>query len=248
MTPLESDDPLPDPAREPFWARIHATLRDDLASGRYAPGDRLPSEAALATRFSANRHTVRRALAALAEAGLVHARQGAGVYVTARPTDYRLSRRTRFARNLADSGHTPERHILALETRAADAREAEALEILPGAPVHLWEGVSLADDVPLALFRSAFCATRFPGLLPVIEATRSVTAALTRFGVADYTRKLTRLSAERADAVQARHLRLAEGAPLLRAVAINVDPDGRPVEYGRTWFAGDRVQLIVEPD
>jgi GntR family phosphonate transport system transcriptional regulator len=75
-----------------------------------------------------------------------------------------------------------------------------------------------------------------------------VTAALARFGVADYTRKSTRLSAERADPVRARHLRLAEGAPLLRTVSVNVDPEGRPVEYGRTWFAGDRVQLIVEPD
>ncbi|MCU0907022.1 MAG: phosphonate metabolism transcriptional regulator PhnF [Rhodobacteraceae bacterium] len=234
--------------KDPFWIRIRAVLESDLAAGRYAPGDRLPSEAALAARFAANRHTVRRALAALAEAGLVHARQGAGVYVTARPTDYRISRRTRFARNLTDTGHTPDRQILTLETRAADAREAEALAIAPGAPVHLWEGISLADGAPIALFRSVFCATRFPQLLTVLAETRSVTATLARFGVADYTRKSTRLSAERADPVRARHLRLTEGAPLLRAVSINVDADDRPVEYGRTWFAGDRVQLLVEPD
>jgi len=246
MTMNPADGPVP--GRNPFWLRIRAALEGDLAAGRYAPGDRLPSEAALATRFAANRHTVRRAIAALAEAGLVHARQGAGVYVTARPTNYRISRRTRFARNLTEAGQTPDRQILTLETRAADAREAEALEISPGAPVHLWEGISLADGAPVALFRSAFCATRFPGILDALQATRSVTAALARCGVSDYTRKSTRLSAERADAVRARHLRLSEGAPILRAVAVNVDPDGRPVEYGRTWFAGDRVQLIVEPD
>lgn len=246
MTMNPADGPGPDKDR--FWSRIRAALEGDLAAGRYAPGDRLPSEAALSARFAANRHTVRRALAALAEAGLVHARQGAGVYVTARPTDYRISRRTRFNRNLTEAGQTPDRQILTLETRAADVREAEALDIDPGAPVHLWEGVSLADGAPLALFRSVFCATRFPGLLQLLQETRSVTAALARCGVADYTRKSTRLSAERADPVRARHLRLPEGAPILRAVAINVDLEGRPVEYGRTWFAGDRVQLIVEPD
>jgi GntR family phosphonate transport system transcriptional regulator len=42
------------------------------------------------------------------------------------------------------------------------------------------------------------------------------------------------------------HLRIAEGAPVLRSEAVNVDPAGQPVEYGVTWFAGDRVTLTVE--
>ena len=232
----------------PVWTRIRAALEDDLAAGRYGPGDRLPSETALAARFGVNRHTLRRAVAALAEAGLLHARRGAGVFVTARPTDYPIGRRTRFHRNLIAAGQTPERRFLSLETRAADAGEAEALALAAGAPVQVCEGLSLADGVPLAVFRSVFCAHRFPDLLGALEQTRSVTAALARAGVTDYTRRSTRLSAERADAVRARHLRLPEGAPLLRTVAVNVDADGHPVEYGRSWFAGDRVQLIVEPD
>lgn len=232
----------------PIWTRIRTQLEQDLAAGRYAPGDRLPSEATLAARFGVNRHTLRRAVAALAEAGLVHARRGAGVFVTARPTDYPIGRRTRFHQNLIAAGQTPERRILRLETRAADAGEAAALDLAPGAPVHLCEGISLADGVPLALFRSVFCARRFPELTAALAETRSITAALARAGLQDYTRRSTRLSAERADAIRARHLQLPEGAPILRTVAINVDAEGRPVEYGRSWFAGDRVQLIVEPD
>jgi len=44
------------------------------------------------------------------------------------------------------------------------------------------------------------------------------------------------------------HLRISEGAPILRTVSVNVDPGGRPVEFGHTWFAGDRVTLVVTPD
>lgn len=40
---------------------------------------------------------------------------------------------------------------------------------------------------------------------------------------------------------------LAEGAPILRTRAVNVDGTGHPVEYGTTWFAGDRVALTVAP-
>jgi GntR family phosphonate transport system transcriptional regulator len=229
-----------------LWIDVHEMLAADLAAGRWAPGDRLPTEAQLALRFGVTRHTVRRALAALAEAGLVHPRRGAGVFVTGRVTEYPLSLRTRFRDNLLSAGQTPYKQVLRLETLPADQREADELGLAPGAPVHLWEGISLADGVPIGLFRSAFDATRFPGLAEALGRHQSVTAALAEMGVGDYTRRSTRLSAERADPVQAGHLRLSVGVPLLRAVAVNVDPDGRPVEYGRTWFAGDRVQLVVE--
>lgn len=229
-----------------LWSDLRIALEADLAAGRWNPGDRLPTEAQLAQRFGVNRHTVRRALAALAEAGLVHARRGAGVFVTGRVTEYPLTRRTRFRDNLLSAGQAPQKRILRLETLPAEPREAEALDLPPGAPVHLWEGVSLADGVPISLFRSAFDAARFPALPEALQRHLSVTAALAEMGINDYTRRATRLSAESANMVRARHLHLPPGAPLLRTVSVNVDPAGTPVEYGRTWFVGERVQLIVE--
>ena len=77
-------------SRSPIWSAIAVTLTSDIRSGHYRQGDKLPTEAALAARCGGNRHTVRHALASLAEAGLVHARRGSGVFVTARPTEYRL--------------------------------------------------------------------------------------------------------------------------------------------------------------
>ena len=234
-------------AKTRIWQQIEARLRDEIAAGHYGPGDKLPTEAALAARFGVNRHTVRRALSEMQDAGLVHARRGAGVFVAAAPTDYRLGRRTRFRQNVEAAGQSAAGRILRLETRKADAREAAALEIAAGDPVLVKESIGLADAAPLALSVSVFPLDRLPGLAEAFAETGSVTEALARAGVADYTRRHTRLSAERASATQALHLQIPEGAPLLRAVAVNVDAAGRPVEYGRTWFAGDRVQLVVEP-
>lgn len=232
----------------PVWISIRAALEADLAAGRYRPGDRLPSEAALAARFGVNRHTLRRAIAALAETGLVQARRGAGVFVTARPMDYPLKRRTRFHQSLIAAGQSPDRRILSLETRTADRDEAGALDLPEGRMVHVFEGVNLSGGVPLAHFCSVFCATRFPDLAVLLAETRSITDSLRRAGLSDYTRRSTRLSAERADPLRAGHLLVPVGAPVLRTVAINVDADGRPVEYGQSWFAGDRIQLVVEAE
>jgi GntR family phosphonate transport system transcriptional regulator len=236
---------MPPPA---LWTSLRDALAADIAAGRHPTGARLPAEAQLAQRFGVNRHTVRRALAALADEGLVQARRGAGVYVTGRVTEYPIRRRTRFTEALTSAGQRPEKQILRLETLPADRVEAEALGLATGAPVHVWEGISLADGVPISLFRSVFDATRLPGLKAALETHHSVTLALSAVGLGDYTRHSTRLSAELADPLRAGHLRLPVGAALLHSVAINIDPEGRVVEYGNTWFAGPRVQLTVSGD
>ncbi|MES2816716.1 MAG: phosphonate metabolism transcriptional regulator PhnF [Pseudomonadota bacterium] len=231
--------------KDPLWSAIAATLTAEIGSGHYRPGDRLPTEAALATRFGVNRHTVRHALAALAERGLVRSRQGAGVFVEQRPTDYPLGRRVRFHQNVLAAGQTPSRRISRTETRPCDAEEARALRLHPGDAVHVVEGVSLADGQPIAAFRSVFPASRFPDLLAVIRETGSITRSLAASGLPDYTRAETRLTAQLADPVLAVALAVRSGAPVLRTVAVNVDPAGGPVEHGLTWFAGERVTLTV---
>ena len=232
-------------ARTAIWTSISTTLTTDIAEGRYGPGDKLPTEATLSARFGVNRHTVRRALAAMADDGLVHARRGAGVFVAQTPTDYPIGRRVRFHQNLTAAGRAPAKEILSLETRTADEREAEALDIAIGASVHVYDGLSLADGQAIALFRSVFPAERFPNILRDVDETKSVTAAFLRHGVTDYTRASTRMTAKLANPTQALHLRITEGAPILRSVGINVDLDGAPIEFGHTWFAGDRVTLTV---
>ncbi|MBT9382353.1 phosphonate metabolism transcriptional regulator PhnF [Pseudooceanicola sp. CBS1P-1] len=233
------------PRKTPLWQSIAKALTADIAEGRYRPGDRLPTEAELSARFGVNRHTVRRGLAVLSEQGMIHARRGAGVFVALSPTDYPLGRRVRFHQNIRAAGRLPARQLLLTDTRKADAAEARHLGLPPGAPVLATEGISLADGQPIALFRSVFPGDRFPGLAQSLAEVPSITAALKRHGVTDYTRAWTRADARRADATQALHLHLREGDPLLRTTSLNVDPQGQPVEYGRTWFAGERVTLTL---
>ena len=235
------------PEPGPIWRQIRDALGAEIGD-RYRPGDRLPSEAQLATRFGVDRHTVRRALAEMQAEGLVHARRGAGVFVTGTPVSYRLGRRTRFTQNIAEAGRTGSREILRLETLPGTRAETDALSLAPGGRVHVLDSIGLSDNVPFTYHVSTFPADRLPGLPGHLRATGSITAALAACGVPDYRRASTRLAAERATGAVARHLRLPEGAPVLRAVSLNTDPDGRPVEHGRTWFSSDRVEILVDEE
>lgn len=234
------------PTKTPIWRAIADALRSDLAEGRYCPGDKLPTEAALAERFGVNRHTVRHGISALVDEGLIRTRRGAGAFVAATPTDYPIGTRVRFHENLIAAGRRPEKRVLHVEERAATVGEANALTLSPGAQICTYHGLSLADGQPIAVFESMFPLERLPGISAALRDTSSVTEALSISGVNDYTRASTRLTATRATATQALHLQVTEGDPLLRSSGVNVDEHRQPVEFGRTWFVGDRVTLTIE--
>ena len=234
--------------RIPLWTGIRDQIEQDIRRGRYREREQLPTEASLSVRFGVNRHTVRRALADLSDRGMVQSRRGAGVFVTPAQTEYPIGERVRFHRNLLASGRTPKKKFLLLETRTADQVEREALSPARGDKVHVCEGLSYADETPIALFRSVFPAVAVPGILDTLRTVSSITKALALNGVADYTRASTRVTAKAASPTLAAHLNIPQGTPVLRTTSLNVDPEGQPIEFGQTWFAGDRVTLTIEPD
>ena len=62
------------------YSRVKAFLKQGLASGRWVPGDQLPSEAELVQQFAVSRMTVGRALRELQAEGLVSRLQGVGTF------------------------------------------------------------------------------------------------------------------------------------------------------------------------
>ena len=71
--------PLHDGA--PRYRQIHSHLKSLIASGKYLPGERMPTEKAIAEQFAVSRHTARYVLQLLTHEGLVIRRQGAGSFV-----------------------------------------------------------------------------------------------------------------------------------------------------------------------
>lgn len=68
-------------ARKPKYQKLFESLKTDIVAGRYKPGQKLPSEAALVTKSGASRITVGRAIRELQNLGLVDRIAGSGTYV-----------------------------------------------------------------------------------------------------------------------------------------------------------------------
>lgn len=75
--------PLRAARRAGLIEQVIAQLREQISSGHWQVGDRIPTEAELAASTGTSRNTVREAVQSLVHAGLLDRRQGSGTYVTA---------------------------------------------------------------------------------------------------------------------------------------------------------------------
>ncbi|MBP2551078.1 DNA-binding FadR family transcriptional regulator [Neorhizobium galegae] len=130
-------------------SRISAALRQDLVSGAFRPGDRLPSESALTREYSVSRTVVREAIAILRADGLVEARKGAGVFAleirpeAERPFNDLATQRISSVIELLEL-----RTVFEVESAALAALRRSATQIEEILEAHRRVGQCLADGAP----------------------------------------------------------------------------------------------------
>src|SRR6201996_4574166 len=89
---------------KPKYQKLFESLKSDIISGRFRPGQKLPSETALVNRTGASRITVGRAIRELQNIGLVDRIAGSGTYV--RQPDAASNRPHLFGLLIPDLGET----------------------------------------------------------------------------------------------------------------------------------------------
>ncbi len=240
--------PLQRTAGAPLWRQVEELLTQAIRSGRIKPGEQLPTEFALAERFAVNRHTIRRALAALEAESLIRVERGRGTFVHENVIDYQVSRRTRFSENLRRQNREPSGLILDAGERPAPHPVARALGLSEGETVVWIKHLSQADGRPISTADHYFPYKRFQGFLEIYRQRKSITATYAYFGVFDYTRKSTRVTARMPTLEEAELLKQPKNRPVLVTESVNIDADGEPIEYGCTAFNGEVVQLVVSAE
>lgn len=71
-----------DPGRDvPLFVQIAEQIEDDVFTGAYAEGDRVPSTNELAALLGINPHTVLKGMNILVDEGIIYKRRGMGMYV-----------------------------------------------------------------------------------------------------------------------------------------------------------------------
>ncbi|WP_144634233.1 phosphonate metabolism transcriptional regulator PhnF [Bordetella genomosp. 13] len=229
------------------WRQIGELLADDIRKKLYAPGERLPPEPELAARYAVNRHTIRRAMGELEQSGLVRIEQGRGTFVQEHAIDYAIGKRTRFSENLRRQGLPAHLQFLGKQLlRHAEA--AAQLDLPRNAELLRVQMLGKSGQRVIDVSEHYFDARRFPDLAEKLDALGSVSKAYAEYGIADYTRKWSRITAAIPDPDVARLLGQPKTRPILQVEALNVDVSQAPLQYSVTRFGGDFVQLVVSDD
>lgn len=223
-------------ARSALYHRIQGDISESIASGEYPPGERIPSETALAERYGVTRMTVRQAISGLISKGLVTRKQGSGTYVLrARQPARALNQLTGFTDDMTAQGYKPtSRQLSNAEVEAPEAVQ-DALELNAGAHVIRLERVRILDETPWALHLVWLPLWLAPELVRRDMANVSLYQILEEeFGVR-LSSASQRISAVRATAHHAEFLNVEEGSPLLHTEKLTRDENNQPVEFVESW-------------
>jgi GntR family transcriptional regulator len=229
-------------------ASVSDELRQRIDQGGLPAGSRLPSEPDLAAELQVSRATLREALRALEEEGLLRRRQGSGTYVAERPrmansldVNFGVTEAIRAAGMRA--GIANGRHWV----EPASAAEAARLELEPGQDVLVVERVRTAEDKPVVLSRDVV-PSRLVGDRPqVVEHMlhRSIYEVLEQdLGVVIH-HGVARFRPVRADRAVAGRLGVPRGELLLYLWQVDYAEDGAAVLSSHEFHLADAFEFTV---
>jgi GntR family phosphonate transport system transcriptional regulator len=228
------------------WREIEEALGREIADGTYPSGTKLPPESDLAARFGVNRHTVRRALAELQNRGSISIERGRGMFVKAPRRAYPIRHRTRFSENVSHIVQNARGQMLRSWHMPATEQIARDLDIPTGTTIVAFDNLRVIDGMPVSLTTHHFPADRFHEMPVLFAETGSVTKALTMIGLDDYTRRLTRVYARRSTPEEATILQHERDEPVLVVESINIDLQGRPIEFGNSRSTGGQWEVVFD--
>jgi GntR family transcriptional regulator len=224
------------------YVDVADALRTRIAGGHVGP---LPSEAELGAEFGVSRVTVRRALEALRDEGLVTSRKGAGWFVAVDPVRQPLGRVTTVEAALEAAGARASRRVLEYVFEAAPPDVAKVLGLTADDEVLRVTRVNLADDDPFAMV-TVWVPAALGAHLSRADVERSTFyELLPRLGV-EPGRVVQTITAVSANRQEARRLGVPSGSALLACRRVTYDRDGHAVIVAEHRYAAHRTAFEVE--
>mgnify|MGYP001026034931 CR=1 FL=1 len=224
--------------------RVYLSLHDQITDGRLCDGETLPGEQRLAETYSVSRVTVRRALDALNERGLIEKRVGSGTRVCSKSiNDKRAALNfNTLMPQLVEMGQATTARLLSFSYSQPPDQVVKALGLHPAEKAQIAIRVRASDGVPFS-----YLTTYVPTLIAQNYsendlATTPLFKLLERSGV-QIDAAHQSVSAALAGPEVAEALNVAEGSALLSLKRVVRDATGKGVEFLSGLYRPDMFSL-----
>ena len=221
---------------------LRARLRETIAG---APvGERLPSERELSLLHGVARMTIRHAMGALVDEGLVERRHGSGTYVLPQPL-VRLLGLTSFTQDMRERGLEPSSRLLDFQMIAADGSLATQLRIATGERVIAFTRLRLGSGEAMAVETVWIPASIVPGLGPGDLDGSLYELLARRYRIVPGSASVT-IEPVLADPTTRARLEVPADQPCLRIRMVDADTRRRVIMIADCVYRGDKYQLSAD--
>jgi GntR family transcriptional regulator len=240
MTVIDRGSPLP------LYYQVKEAIRADIDEHRLTPGETIPPELELATRFAVSRNTIRQAVLDLVREGLLFRRQGQGTFVAEEKVTRGFPGLTSFTEDMTSKGFHPGARLVSLEVAAPPAYIVKNLRLGPGELAVRIQRQMLASGQPIG-FHDVYLPERIwagLGLPAAALENTSLYALLEQGGIkldeADETIEVLHASEH-----IGKWLEVPVDSPILAMKRLTYSDEGRPVEFAYNLYRADRYKYEI---
>lgn len=227
----------------PLYHQLKEILIEQVRKSAMRPGDPMPTELEIQEKYGLSRTTVRKTFEELEYEGVIKRQRGKRSVVARPPIEEFLPRLVGLTEEMEKSGRTVRSEVLTCRWIKPSKRLQDFLQLREGEKVLQMIRLRQIDEEPVFYSESFF--PEHLGLDPSDDFSGSLFRLLReKVGIRVVESEMT-IEAVAAKRSEARHLNVAEGAPLLRTSRVIFAADGKPVEYLEQLARSDRYRHQV---
>ena len=228
----------------PLYHQIQRRLLEQIQSGELKPGKPLPSIQQIAALMGVSQMTVRQAVRALIELGVIYSRQGKGTFISGIKLERDFRQVLSFSEETQARGATPSSKVLSFRIQPPSPEAKEALNLGDDEKVFNLRRVRLGDSIPMAIESSCLPVRLCPGLLETFDPATSLYEELAnQYGfqlmVTDEIIEVGKANAE-----EAHLLEIAPQSPVFLFTRVSYLENGTPAEHVKSIYRGDRYKVV----
>lgn len=228
----------------PLYHQIQQRLLDQIQSGELKPGMPMPSIERIAQQMGVSPMTVRQAIRALSEIGVIYSRQGKGTYISGIKLERDFRQVLSFTEEAVARGSRPSSKVLSFEIQEPSPKAAEALSLNKDERVYSLRRVRFGDAVPMGIEWSFLPERLYPGLMERFDPSTSLYEELANHYGIQLVVTDEVIEVGKASASEARLLKIPVQSPVFLFTRTSYLENGTPAEYVNSIYRGDRYKIV----
>jgi len=228
----------------PLYRQIQQGILDQIESGELQPGRPLPSIQRIAARMGVSQMTVRQAVRALCEVGVIYSRQGKGTFISGIKLERDFRQVLSFTEETVGRGAVPSSKVLSFTVQPPSEEVRAALRLHETDSVFSLRRVRFGNAVPMGIECSSLPVQLCPELMETFDPSSSLYEELSEhYGIQLMVTDEV-IEVGLANAEDARLLKIAAGSPVFLFTRLSYLENGTPVEHVKSVYPGARYKVV----